>query len=77
MAFTCFRLVSERVVGCCRREKKAIISDGLSHKASPVVEISNQVINDFKKIYELKSVLPVSALNISKLKKENYSYLIR
>ncbi len=45
--------------------------------ASPIVKISNQLIEDFKKIYDLKPVLPVEALRIKNLKKENYSYLIR
>ncbi len=44
---------------------------------SPIVKISNQLIEDFKKIYDLKPVLPVEALKIRNLKKENYSYLIR
>jgi len=45
-------------------------------RASPIVKISNQLIEDFKKIYELRPILPVAALKIKALRKENYSYLI-
>ncbi len=42
--------------------------------ASPINKISNQLVEDFKKIYELRPVLPVAALKIKELRKENYSY---
>ena len=56
------------------KNKKAIKNDGLLRGASPIVKISNQLIEDFKKIYELRPVLPVAALKIKELRKENYSY---
>ncbi|MCH6560661.1 hypothetical protein IH799_09950 [candidate division KSB1 bacterium] len=58
------------------QNKKAIKNDGLLRRASPIVKISNQLIEDFKKIYELRPILPVAALKIKELRKENYSYLI-
>ena len=47
------------------------------HKGvAPLVKISNQLIDGFKRIYELEPILPVAALKIKELRKENYSYLI-
>jgi len=43
---------------------------------APLVKISNQLIDGFKRIYELEPILPVAALKIKELRKENYSYLI-
>jgi len=42
----------------------------------PIVKISNQLIEDFKKIYKLRPILPVAVLKIKGLRKENYTYLV-
>ncbi len=52
-------------------KEKAVENNGLSYRASPIVKISNQLLEDFKKIYELKPILPVSALKYKNLGRKN------
>jgi len=52
--------------------KKAVISDSLSYQAPLLVDISNQLVEDFKKLFDLQPFLPVEYFkwkgNIEKIK---------